>query len=120
MTDWGGCCREGQKADNTLCVSEQPLPTHSHDTTLHGLTYTLGDPRDLAGWGRTPPHTHLRPQGHPSSTWRLLDLSLSMGSRSQHYPANDAAGTSPEKRGEGSSPSREAKLSPVVFKGIQP
>lgn len=41
-----------------------------------------------------------------------------MGSRSQLYPTNDIAGTSPEKRGEGSSPSREAKLSPVVFIGL--
>lgn len=41
-----------------------------------------------------------------------------MGSRSQHCPTNHVAGTSPEKRREGSSPSREAKLSPVVFKGL--
>lgn len=52
------------------CVSEQPLPTHSCDTTLHGFTYILGDPRDLMGWGRTLHHIHLRPQGHSSSTGR--------------------------------------------------
>lgn len=48
----------------------------------------------------------------------LVDLSLSMGSRSQQYPTNDVTGTSPEKRGEGRSSFKEAKLRPVVFKGL--
>lgn len=36
--------------------SEQPLPTHDHASTLHVLTYMLGDPRDLAGAGGDDPH----------------------------------------------------------------
>lgn len=30
---------------------KQPPPTHSHASTLHGLTCMLWDPGDLAGWG---------------------------------------------------------------------
>lgn len=63
MTDWGavaGKCT-GIRLTTPWCVSEQPLPTHSCDTTLHGLTYILGDPGDLVDWGRTPHHIHLRP-----------------------------------------------------------
>lgn len=63
MTDWGavaGNCT-GRRLATHWCVSEQPLANHSCNTTLHGLTYILGDPRDLVGWGRILHHIYLRP-----------------------------------------------------------
>lgn len=100
----------------TTCChgAEQPLPTHSHASTLQGLTLEIWQDRGLPS--PPLPRTTGPFQQHLGGSAVHLDPGAEHG-EGRHGTAPQILPRVLTQRREGSSAPREAAFSPMVFKG---